>query len=92
MSLHQEKTAQQSGISIATGGKGWSRDGVAYAVGDFVYVTPNTFPVTKEASKVETNAVPEYAAKGGHVKVPCSCCCRHGIMPTVDDMLDATPW
>ena len=67
--MHQEKTTPQSGIEVGTGSKGWTRDGVAYAVGDFVYVTPNTFPVTKEASKVDTNAVPDYAAKGGHVKV-----------------------
>ncbi len=73
----QEKTAQQSGISVGTSGKGWSRDGVAYAIGDFVYVTPNTFSVTKEASKVETNAVPDYAAKGGHVKVQFPRCCCH---------------
>ena len=67
---HQEKKEQASGINIGGGGQGWTRESVAYAVGDFVYVTPNTFSVTKEASKVETNAVPEYAAKGGHVKVP----------------------
>ena len=67
---HQGKVEPDCGITVNSGGNGWTRDGVAYAVGDFVYVTPDTFSVTKEASKVDTKAVPEYAAKGGHVKVP----------------------
>ena len=69
LGCEQEKVAVAMGISISADGKGWTRDGTAFEVGDFVFVTPDTFSVTAAAAKVDTEPVPGYAAKGGYVKV-----------------------
>ncbi len=69
MAATQEKVAVAIGISLSANGKGWTRDGKSFEIGDFVFVTPDTFPVTATAAKVDTEPVPGYAAKGGYVKV-----------------------
>ena len=57
-----------SGISVSANGKTWARNGVHFAVGDFVYVSPDTFDCADGAMADTTNAVPEYANKGRFVK------------------------
>ena len=59
----------EKGISIGADGKCWIRDGLSFTVGDFVYVTPDTFDCMEGAMSDTTNAVPEYASKGRFVKV-----------------------
>ena len=63
--------AAAKGISVSADGRGWTKDGESFAVGDFVFVTPDTFPLAAAAAKVDTEPVPGYAAKGGYVKVRC---------------------
>ena len=82
------------GISISADGKTWTRDGKSFAVGDFVYVAPDTFAVTEAAAKVDTEPVPGYAAKGGYVKVrrysACSCHWRMSYVPTCRSLDEGT--
>ena len=62
----QEDNLEEEGISVSADGKTLTVDGVAYTVGDHVYVHPETFDQLEQAAQAE---VPDYAAKGRFHKV-----------------------
>ena len=62
----QEDDSEEEGISVSADGNTLTVDGVAYAVGDHVYVHPETFDQLEQAAQAE---VPDYAAKGRFHKV-----------------------
>ena len=64
--LLQEENDDEEGVSLSADGKTLTKAGVAYAVGDYVYLHPETFDQLEQAAQAE---VPDYAAKGRFHKV-----------------------
>ena len=62
----QEDDSEEEGSIVSADGNTLTVDGVSYAVGDHVYVLPETFDQLEQAAQAE---VPDYAAKGRFHKV-----------------------
>ena len=59
----QEEEEEDAGIAFTADGQGLVKEGITYAKGDFVFLTPGTLDELEDAAS-EANPVAEYAAKG----------------------------